>query len=198
VIPIAAAPAGPGRERRRQAPKGRIVDARVLADVRSLVGEGPLRRDLLIEYLHRLNDAHGQLGMPHLAALAQVLGLAQTEVYEVASFYHHFDIVREGPDGAVPAAPALTVRVCDGLSCELAGARALLQALPQRPRSPCTSVRCRGRRPRPWPQPRRRRCATARVSTLRRRLPWTTTPTAPRAAMPCWRTVWPGGAAPTR
>jgi formate dehydrogenase len=131
VIPIAAAPAGPGRERRRQAPKGRIVDARVLADVRSLVGEGPLRRDLLIEYLHRLNDAHGQLGMPHLAALAQVLGLAQTEVYEVASFYHHFDIVREGPDGAVPAAPALTVRVCDGLSCELAGAGELLQRLPQ-------------------------------------------------------------------
>jgi formate dehydrogenase len=131
VIPIAAAPAGPGRERRRQAPKGRIVDARVLADVRSLVGEGPLRRDLLIEYLHRLNDAHGQLGMPHLAALAQALGLAQTEVYEVASFYHHFDIVREGPDGAVPAAPALTVRVCDGLSCELAGAGELLQRLPQ-------------------------------------------------------------------
>ena len=131
VIPIAAAPAGPGRERRRQAPKGRIVDARVLADVRALVGEGPLRRDLLIEYLHRLNDAHGQLGMPHLAALAQALGLAQTEVYEVASFYHHFDIVREGPDGAVPAAPALTVRVCDGLSCELAGAGELLQRLPQ-------------------------------------------------------------------
>ena len=133
VIPItpAPAPAAPGRERRRQAPKGRQVDAQALAEVRALVGEGPLRRDLLIEYLHRVNDRYGQLGAPHLAALAQALGLAQAEVYEVASFYHHFDVVREGPDGAVPPAPALTVRVCDGLSCELAGAQGLLQRLPQ-------------------------------------------------------------------
>ncbi|MGA1318773.1 MAG: NADH-ubiquinone oxidoreductase-F iron-sulfur binding region domain-containing protein, partial [Rubrivivax sp.] len=101
------------------------------AEVRALVGEGRLRRDLLIEYLHLINDAHGQLGTPHLAALAQAMGLSQTEVYEVASFYHHFDVVREGPDGAVPAAPALTIRVCDGLSCELAGATSLLERLPQ-------------------------------------------------------------------
>jgi formate dehydrogenase beta subunit len=138
VIPIVPTGAGareaavsPGRQRRREAPKGRRVDPQALAQVRALVGEGPLRRDLLIEYLHLINDAHGQLGTPHLAALAQAMGLSQTEVYEVASFYHHFDVVREGPDGAVPAAPALTIRVCDGLSCELAGATSLLQRLPQ-------------------------------------------------------------------
>ena len=131
IVPTGQSATAPGRQRRREAPKGRRVDPRALAEVRALVGEGPLRRDLLIEYLHRLNDAHGQLGTPHLAALAQAMGLSQTEVYEVASFYHHFDIVREGPEGAVPAAPALTVRVCDGLSCELAGARDLLQRLPQ-------------------------------------------------------------------
>ncbi|MGA1325685.1 MAG: NAD(P)H-dependent oxidoreductase subunit E, partial [Rubrivivax sp.] len=138
MIPIVPTGAGaregavsPGRQRRREAPKGRRVDPRALAEVRALVGEGRLRRDLLIEYLHLINDAHGQLGTPHLAALAQAMGLSQTEVYEVASFYHHFDVVREGPDGAVPTAPALTIRVCDGLSCELAGATSLLQRLPQ-------------------------------------------------------------------
>jgi NADH:ubiquinone oxidoreductase subunit F (NADH-binding)/NADH:ubiquinone oxidoreductase subunit E len=138
VIPIVPTGAGaregavsPGRQRRREALKGRRVYPQALAEVRALVGEGRLRRDLLIEYLHLINDAHGQLGTPHLAALAQAMGLSQTEVYEVASFYHHFDVVREGPDGAVPAAPALTIRVCDGLSCELAGATSLLQRLPQ-------------------------------------------------------------------
>ena len=87
-----------------------------LAEVQALLGSEPLLRDRLIEYLHRVNDRFGQLGTPHLVALAQELKLAQTEVFEVASFYHHFDIVKEGPDGDVPAAPALTVRVCDGLS----------------------------------------------------------------------------------
>jgi formate dehydrogenase len=109
------------------------VSPQALDDLRALFGETDLseRRDLLIEHLHAINDRFGQLGTPHLAALAQRMRLSQTEVYEVASFYHHFDIVREGPDGAVPAAPALTVRVCDGLSCELAGARDLLAWLPQ-------------------------------------------------------------------
>jgi formate dehydrogenase len=127
VIPIA--PAGASKQRKRQGPKGRRVDAKALAEVESLVG-GPLRHDLLIEYLHRINDRYGQLVAPHLAALAQLLGLAQTEVYEVATFYHHFDVVKERADGSVPAAPALTVRVCDGLSCEMAGARQLLERLP--------------------------------------------------------------------
>ena len=121
------------RERKRQTPKGRRVQPAALDDLQALFGDADLsaRRDLLIEHLHVLNDRFGQLGTPHLAALAQRMRLSQTEVYEVASFYHHFDIVREGPDGAVPAAPALTVRVCDGLSCEMSGARYLLARLPQ-------------------------------------------------------------------
>ncbi|HYJ97937.1 MAG TPA: NAD(P)H-dependent oxidoreductase subunit E, partial [Burkholderiaceae bacterium] len=108
TIPIVLAP--PNRQRKRQAPKGRRVDPKALSEVRTLLQGEKLRRDRLIEYLHRINDRHGQLGSPHLAALAQELRLAQTEVYEVASFYHHFDIVKEGPDGRVAAAPALTVR----------------------------------------------------------------------------------------
>jgi formate dehydrogenase beta subunit len=127
VIPIA--PMGASKQRKRQGPKGRRVDAQALAEVKDLVS-GPLRKDLLIEYLHRINDRYGQLGATHLAALAQLLGLAQTEVYEVATFYHHFDVVKENPDGSLPAPPALTVRVCDGLSCEMAGARQLLERLP--------------------------------------------------------------------
>ena len=132
IVPVAAA-ADSQRQRKRQAPKGRRVTPEALADLQALFGDADLaaRRDLLIEHLHVLNDRFGQLGTPHLAALAQRMRLSQTEVYEVASFYHHFDIVREGPDGTVPAAPALTVRVCDGLSCEMAGARDLLERLPQ-------------------------------------------------------------------
>jgi formate dehydrogenase beta subunit len=122
--------AASSRQRKRQAPKGRRVDPQALAEVQALLQGEALRRDRLIEYLHRINDRHGQLGAPHLAALAQEMKLAQTEVYEVASFYHHFEIVKEGPDGRVAAAPALTVRVCDGLSCEMAGALDLLQRLP--------------------------------------------------------------------
>ena len=128
IIPIR--PAGATRERKRQAPKGRQVQPAALADVQALVGTGALRRDLLIEYLHRIQDRFGQLGTPHLAALAQLLKLSQTEVYEVASFYHHFDIVKEDAEGRVPAPAALTVRVCDGLACEMAGAASLLQRLP--------------------------------------------------------------------
>lgn len=128
VIPIAVA--GASRQRKREAPKGRIVDARALAEVKALLGDELPRRDRLIEYLHLINDQHGQLGAPHLAALARLLGLAQTEVYEVATFYHHFDVVKEGADGRIAAPAALTVRVCDGLSCELAGANDLLEKLP--------------------------------------------------------------------
>ncbi|MBL8307733.1 MAG: NAD(P)H-dependent oxidoreductase subunit E [Rubrivivax sp.] len=128
VIPIAAESAA--RQRHRQQPKGRRVDASTLAEVRTLVGEGPHRRDLLIEHLHRLNDHFGQLGTSHLAALAQLMNLPQAEVFEVASFYHHFDVVHEDAAGAVPAPPLLTVRVCGSLSCSLAGADGLLQKLP--------------------------------------------------------------------
>jgi formate dehydrogenase len=118
VVPIAVAP---DRQRRRSAPKGRQVDPSALDAVRALLGGMPRRRDLLIEHLHRLHDHFGHLSTAHLAALAQEMRLSQAEVYEVATFYHHFDVVREGE--APP--PALTVRVCDGLSCQLAGAAAL-------------------------------------------------------------------------
>ena len=112
--------------RKRGTPKGRRVDPRALEDVRQLLGREPRRRDLLIEHLHRVQDRFGHLSAAHLAALAEEMRLAMAEVYEVASFYHHFDIVKEGE-----TAPAtLTVRVCDSLSCEMAGAQDLLRKLP--------------------------------------------------------------------
>ncbi len=118
----------PGRKQARRA--GRTVDAATLAEVREVLGSLPQRRDLLIEHLHALNDRFGQLRTGHLAALAQLLRLAQVEVFEVASFYHHFDVVREDAQGRYEAPARLTVRVCKGLSCELAGANALLARLP--------------------------------------------------------------------
>jgi NADH:ubiquinone oxidoreductase subunit F (NADH-binding)/NADH:ubiquinone oxidoreductase subunit E len=127
VIPIAALQVEVSRQRKRQAPKGRRVDAGALEEVRSLLGRESRQRDLLIEHLHKIQDRYGHLSAAHLAALAQEMRLAQTEVFEVASFYHHFDIVKEGET----APPALTVRVCDGLSCALAGAGDLLARLPR-------------------------------------------------------------------
>ncbi len=126
VIPIAPASALPLRERKRQGPKGRKPTDQALAEVRQLLGDASRQSDLLIEHLHKLQDHFGHLSAAHLSALAQEMRLAQSEVYEVASFYHHFDIVKEGED----APPALTVRVCDGLSCEMAGAQQLLAKLP--------------------------------------------------------------------
>ena len=111
----------------RSAQKGRSVDAKALAEVQALLGAAPRRRDLLIEHLHLIQDRYRQLSAAHLAALAQEMRLSQAEVYEVATFYHHFDVVKEG----APAPAALTVRVCDSLSCELAGASNLLEKLPQ-------------------------------------------------------------------
>jgi formate dehydrogenase beta subunit len=107
----------------RPIPKGRAVDAKALEEVRRLLGDAPRRHDLLIEHLHRLNDRFGCLRAAHLAALADEMHLALTEVYEVATFYHHFEVVKEG---AAPP-PKLTVRVCDSIACELAGARELLK-----------------------------------------------------------------------
>jgi NADH:ubiquinone oxidoreductase subunit F (NADH-binding)/NADH:ubiquinone oxidoreductase subunit E len=120
-------PAG-GRRRPRRAPKGRQVDPRALAEVRDLLGSRPRRRDLLIEHLHLIQDRHGHLSAAHLAALAQEMKLALTEVYEVATFYSHFDVVKEGQQPP----PAVTVRVCDSLSCAMAGAEHLLRDLPNR------------------------------------------------------------------
>jgi formate dehydrogenase len=106
--------------------KGRPVDAKALEEVRALLGAAPRRADLLIEHLHRIGDRYGHLSAAHLAALAQEMSLSQTEVYEVATFYHHFDVVKEGETPP----PALTVRVCDSIGCELAGADDLLSKLP--------------------------------------------------------------------
>lgn len=128
VIPLEAT--GLSRQRKRRQPKGRQVDAAALAEVRVALGDMPRRRDLLIEHLHCINDRYGQLAMPHLVALASELRLSMTEVYEVATFYHHFDVVREDADGQIAPPPALTVRVCEGIACELAGAQALIDKLP--------------------------------------------------------------------
>jgi formate dehydrogenase len=106
-------------------PKGRQVDAEALADVRALLGDAPRERSMLIEFLHRIQDARGYLPASHLVALAQEMKLAMTEVYEVATFYHHFDVVDAGQ--APP--PPITVRVCETLSCQMAGAAALHEAL---------------------------------------------------------------------
>jgi formate dehydrogenase len=110
----------------RGTPKGRVVDPRALEDVRALLGDSPRRRDLLIEHLHLIQDRFGHLSARHLSALAAEMKMAMAEVYEVATFYHHFDVVKEGET----APPLLTVRVCDSIACELAGAHALLEALP--------------------------------------------------------------------
>jgi formate dehydrogenase len=105
--------------------KGRQADATSLQEVRALIGHAPHRRDLLIEHLHALNDAYRGLFERHLVALAHDMQLPMAEVYEVATFYHHFEVL---PNDATPA--ALTVRVCDGLSCEMGGAKQLLAKLP--------------------------------------------------------------------
>ena len=105
--------------------KGRQPSPEALDTVQHLLGEGPYRRDWLIEYLHLINDSQGCLREGHLVALARLMNLSMVEVYEVASFYHHFEVVAD--DAVVPA---LTVRVCDSISCEMGGARALLNTLP--------------------------------------------------------------------
>src|SRR5438045_1319265 len=110
----------------RSTPKGRRVDPQALQDVLSLLGDAPRRRDLLIEHLHKIQDKYGCLSARHLVALASEMKMAMAEVYEVATFYHHFDVIKEGQ----PPPPAITVRVCDSVVCELAGAKALLSKLP--------------------------------------------------------------------
>ncbi len=118
---------GSGRRGAAAFPKGRQVDPQALAEVRALLGDRPRRRDLLIEYLHLIQDRHHCLSAAHLAALAEEMRLAQAEVYEVATFYAHFDVVLE--DETPP--PPLTVRICDSLTCELIGAKSLLAELPK-------------------------------------------------------------------
>jgi formate dehydrogenase len=117
---------GSGRGQARPTPKGRQVDPQALNEVRALLGAGERRRDLLIEYLHLIQDKYHCLSAAHLSALAYEMKLAQTEVYEVATFYAHFDVVKEGETPPQP----LTIRVCDSLTCELMGAQKLFKELP--------------------------------------------------------------------
>jgi NADH:ubiquinone oxidoreductase subunit F (NADH-binding)/NADH:ubiquinone oxidoreductase subunit E len=113
------------RSRVRATPKGRAVDPGAREEVVRLLGDAPRRRDLLIEFLHLIQDRYGCLSAAHLVALAAEMKMAMAEVYEVATFYHHFDVVK---DGDTPP-PAITVRVCDSIACELAGSHELFAAL---------------------------------------------------------------------
>lgn len=113
---------------KRRAKKGQPIDLAVLEEIRELLGDDPRRKDLLIEHLHKIQDAYQHISAKHIVALAHELILATAEVYEVATFYHHFDVVK---DGETPP-PPLTVRVCDSISCELAGAKPLIDALQKR------------------------------------------------------------------
>src|ERR1700752_1861951 len=123
VIPIVDA--GRMSRKPRSTPKGRSIDPKALAEVQALLSSDPRRADLLIEYLHRIQDRYGCISAAHIVALAAEMKLAMTEVYEVATFYHHFDVVQ----GDETRPPPLTVRVCESLSCELAGAHQLLADL---------------------------------------------------------------------
>src|SRR5256885_4527549 len=121
-----SAPSTAKRARVRGTPKGRTVDPKAREEVRALLKGAPLRRDLLIEHLHRIQDRYGHLSAAHLVALADEMKLSMTEVYEAATFYHHFDVIKEGDT----APPAVTVRVCDSIACEMAGSNELLAKLP--------------------------------------------------------------------
>ena len=114
-----------GKGKGRATPKGRQLDTEALTEVRSLLGDKPRRADLLIEHLHLIQDKYGHLSARHLHALAEEMRLSQAEVHEVATFYAHFDVIAEGE----PAPAPTTIRVCDSLACELAGAQQLLQQL---------------------------------------------------------------------
>src|ERR1041385_1430556 len=114
-----------GRKGVRQT-KGRQVDPQAREEVQALLDGAPRRRDLLIEHLHKIQDRYGCLSARHLVALAAEMKMAMAEVYEVATFYHHFDVVKEGEAKPAP----ITVRVCDSIACELAGAHDMLEKLP--------------------------------------------------------------------
>ena len=113
------------KKNKRYQVKGRQVTSSAASDIKYLLGDRPRRDDLLIEYLHLIQDTYKHVSAEHMAALAKELRLAMAEVYEVATFYHHFDVVKEGEKTPAP----LTVRVCDGITCEMKGAKALKQEL---------------------------------------------------------------------
>ncbi len=159
TVPEAAA------ARARKTPKGRQIDTTALEEIQGLLTDRPRRRDLLIEHLHLIQDKYGHLSAAHLTALAFEMKMALAEVYEVATFYAHFDVVK---DGETPP-PAVTVRVCDSLSCAMAGAEKLLAELNGKVRQGCARhsralhgrLRCRA-------GGRGRTCADLPAPTLRR------------------------------
>src|SRR5260370_3595951 len=116
---------GEGRRRAKSTAKGRQVDPQAAEEIAVLLGDRPRRRDLLIEHVHLIQDKHHQISAAHLAALAEEMKLAFAEVFETATFYAHFDIVKEGEPDVAP----LTIRVCDSLTCAMLGAEKLLQEL---------------------------------------------------------------------
>src|ERR1700733_3054163 len=116
---------GEGRKRAKSTPKGRQVDLTAAHEIELLLGDRPRKRDVLIEYLHLIQDKYHQISAAHLAALADAMRLSFAEVYETATFYAHFDVVKHGE----PAIPKLTVRVCDSLTCCMLGAKALKESL---------------------------------------------------------------------
>ena len=135
---------GEGRKRARSTPKGRQVDPTAAHEIELLLGDRPRRRDLLIEYLHLIQARYNQISAAHLAALADEMKLSFAEVFETATFYAHFDIVKEGEPDIAP----LTIRVCDSLTCAMLGAEKLLHELQDRAgpgirvvRAPCVG-RC--------------------------------------------------------
>ena len=116
---------GEGRRRAKSTPKGRQIDPTAAHEIELLLGDRPRRRDLLIEHLHLIQDKYKQISAAHLAALADEMKLAFAEVFETATFYAHFDVVKEGEPDIAP----LTIRVCDSLTCSMLGAEKLLQEL---------------------------------------------------------------------
>src|ERR1700690_3973254 len=135
---------GEGRKRAKSTPKGRQVDPVAAQEIELLLGDAPRRRDLLIEHLHLIQDKYRQISAAHLVALADEMKLAFAEVFETATFYAHFDVVKEGEPNIAP----LTIRVCDSLTCAMMGAERLLQELQERAgrgirvvRAPCVG-RC--------------------------------------------------------
>src|SRR5438477_2474701 len=116
---------GEGRKRAKSTPKGRQVDPQAAEEISLLLGDRPRRRDLLIEHLHLIQDTYHQISAAHLAALADEMKLAFAEVFETATFYAHFDVVKEGEANI----PPLTIRICDSLTCAMLGAEKLLHEL---------------------------------------------------------------------
>jgi formate dehydrogenase len=116
---------GEGRKRAKSTPKGRQIDPQAAEEIALLLGDLPRRRDLLIEYLHLIQDTCRQISAAHLAALADEMKLSFAEVFETATFYAHFDVVKEGEADI----PPLTIRVCDSLTCAMLGGEKLLHEL---------------------------------------------------------------------